>query len=66
MSIGEPRGKKSDDKSRGYSKSQNELFNALVMIHNKPNNENNNIKNNRDYNINGPFDSWGNPSSAPY
>ena len=36
MSIGEPRGKKSDDNPRGYSKSRNKLFNALVMIHNKP------------------------------
>ena len=66
MSIGEPRGKKSDDNPRGYSKSQNKLFNALVMIHNIPNNDNNNIKNNNDNNINGPLDSWGNPSSAPY
>ena len=47
-------------------KSQNKLYNALVMIHNKPNNDNNNIRNNNDNNINGPFDSWGNPSSAPY
>ena len=36
------------------------------MIHNKPNNENNDIRNYNDNNINGPFDSWGNPSSAPY
>ena len=36
------------------------------MIHNKPTNDNNNIRNNNDNNINGPFDSWGNPSSAPY
>ena len=55
-----------DDNARGYSKSQNKLFNALVMIHNKPTNDNNNIRNNNDNNINGPFDSWGNPSSAPY
>ena len=46
MSIDEPRGKKSDDNPRGYSKSQNKSFNALVMIHNKPNNDNNNIRNN--------------------
>ena len=65
MSIGEPRGKKSDDNPRGYSKSQNKLLNALVMIHNKSTNDNNNIRNNEN-NINGPFDSWGNPSSAPY
>ena len=32
-SIGEPREKKSDDNPREYSKSQNKLFNALVMIH---------------------------------
>ena len=62
MSIGEPRGKKSDDNPRGYSKSQNKLFNALLMIHNKPTNDNNDIRNNNDNNINGPFDSWGNPS----
>ena len=55
MSIGEPRGKKSDDNPRGYSKSQNKLFNALVIIHNKPTNDNNNIRNNNDININGPF-----------
>ena len=36
------------------------------MVHNRPNNENNNIKNNNDNNINGPLDSWGNSSSAPY
>ena len=66
LSIGEPRGKKSDDNPRGYSKSQNQLFNALVMIHNKPTNDNNNIRNNNDNYINDPFDSWGNPSSAPY
>ena len=35
MSIGELIGKKSDDNPRGYSKSQNKLFNALVMYHNK-------------------------------
>ena len=66
MSIGEPRGNKSDENPRGYSKSQNKLFNPLVMIHNKPNNHNKNIRNNNDSNINGPFDVWGNPSSAPY
>ena len=66
MSIGEPRGKKSDDNLRGYSKSQNKLFNALVVIHNKPTNDNNNIRNNNDNNINGPFVSWSNLSSAPY
>ena len=66
MSIGEPRGKKSDENPRGYSKSQNKLFNALVMIHNKPNNDSNNIRNNNDNNINSPFYSWGNPSSALY
>ena len=43
MFIGEPRGKKSDDNPRGYSKSQNKLFNALVMIHTKPTNDNNDI-----------------------
>ena len=64
--IGEPRGKKSDENPRVYSKSQNKLFNALVMIHNKPTNDNNNIRNNNDNNINGPFYLWGNPSSAPY
>ena len=36
------------------------------MIHNKPTNDNINIRNNNHDNINGPFDSWGNPSSAPY
>ena len=36
------------------------------MIYNKPNNDNNNARNNNDNNINGPFDSLGNPSSAPY
>ena len=36
------------------------------MIHNKPNNDNNNIRNDNVNNIYGPFDSWGNPSSAPY
>ena len=39
MSIGEPREEKSDENPRGYSKSQNKLFNALVMIHNTPSNE---------------------------
>ena len=41
MSIGEPRGKKSDENPRGYSKSQIKLFNAFVMIHNTPSNDNN-------------------------
>ena len=36
------------------------------MIHNKPTKDTNNIRNNNDNYINGPFDSWGNPSSAPY
>ena len=66
MSIGEPRGKNSNENPRGYSKSQNKLFNAFVMIHNTPSNDNNNIKNNNDNNLIGSFDLWGNPSSAPY
>ena len=66
MSISKHRGKNSDENPRGYSKSQNKLFNALVMIHNTPSNDNNNIKKNNDNNLNGSFDLWGNPSSAPY
>ena len=64
--IGELRGKKSEDNPREYSKSQYKLSNALVMINNKTSIDNNNIENNNENNINGPFDSWGNPTSAPY
>ena len=66
MSIVEPRRKKSDDNPCGCSKSQNKLFNALVMIHNTRSSDNNNIENCNDNNINGSFDSWGNPASTPY
>ena len=41
LKIDGNRKRMSNDNPRGYSKSQNKLFNALVMIHNKPNNVNN-------------------------